>query len=257
LSRATDLRAELRDAALEVTGRFADASNLTVLARTSGGLSCVYKPISGERPLWDFPSGTLARREVAMALLAEALGWAVVPETVLRADGPMGPGACQRYIESAGDPVVRLVAEPFDGWLLVARGEDEHGRSVALVHREGADLRRMALLDAIANNADRKGSHLLTDAAGAVWGIDHGLTFHGEDKLRTVLWGFAEQPVAAAELQPLERLAEHWSALAERLAPYLAQAEIDAARDRLADLLAVRRYPAPEPGWPRLPWPPL
>jgi uncharacterized repeat protein (TIGR03843 family) len=257
LSRAADLRAELRDAALEVTGRFPDASNLTVLARTAGGLPCVYKPISGERPLWDFPSGTLAGREVAMAALAEALGWGGVPETVLRADGPLGPGSCQRYIEPAGDPVVQLVAEPQDGWLLVARGQDEDGRSVALVHRDGADLRRMALLDAVANNADRKGSHLLTDPAGAVWGIDHGLTFHGEDKLRTVLWGFAGQPIAAAERRPLERLAERWDVVAELLAPYLGQVEIDAARNRLAVLLAAGHYPAPEPGWPRLPWPPL
>jgi uncharacterized repeat protein (TIGR03843 family) len=257
LSPAPDIRAELRGAALEVTGRFADASNLTILARTEGGVQCVYKPISGERPLWDFPGGTLAGREVAMAVLAAALHWEGVPETVLRADGPVGPGACQQYVEAAGDPVVQLVAEPPAGWLVVAHGEDEAGRSVSLVHRDRPDLRRLALLDVIANNADRKGGHLLRDAAGRVWGIDHGLTFHADDKLRTVLWGFAEQPIAPDDLGTLQRLAERWDRVARELADYLAEAEIAAARDRLAALLAGGTYPAPEPGWPRLPWPPL
>ncbi len=248
---------ELRDAALEVTGRFAEASNLTLLAQTPGGTRCVYKPVSGERPLWDFPTGSLADREVAMGLLAAALGWDIVPETVLRPDGPLGAGACQRYIEAAGEPVVRLVADPAPGWLVIARGEDDAGRSVALVHRDRPDLRRLALLDAIANNADRKGGHLLRDADDRVWGIDHGLTFHAEDKLRTVLWGFAEQPITAGELRALEGLWQRWDAVAESLSPHLADAEIAATRDRLAGLLAAGCYPSPEPGWPRLPWPPL
>lgn len=247
----------LRTADLEIRGRFADASNVTLLARTADGVDCVYKPISGERPLWDFPSGSLAAREVATWLLADALGWPCVPETALRVDGPMGPGSVQRFVASDGDPVVGLFAEPGPGWLTVARGEDESGASVCLAHRDRADLRRLALLDVIANNSDRKGSHLLTDGQGRVWGIDHGLTWHAEDKLRTVLWGFADQRLAAVELSQLRLLADRWADLADSLAPLLAVEEITAARGRLTGLLATGRYPKPEPGWPRLPWPPL
>jgi uncharacterized repeat protein (TIGR03843 family) len=257
LTLSADLRAELQTAPLRVTGRFADASNLTLLAETAGGLACVYKPVAGERPLWDFPTGTLAGREVAMSELADAVGWDVVPLTVLRADGPHGPGVCQRYVEASGEPVVDLLVAARPGWLMVAAGEDAEGRRVVLAHRDRADLRQLALLDAIANNADRKGGHLLRDAEDRLWGIDHGLTFHTEDKLRTVLWGFAGDPIDAGLLHTLQELAARWETAAARLAPYLAEAEAAAAAGRLAGLLADARFPAPEPGWPRLPWPPL
>lgn len=257
MTLAADLRAELQTAPLRVTGRFADASNLTLLAQTAGGIACVYKPVAGERPLWDFPTGTLAGREIAMWELADAVGWDVVPPTVLRADGPHGPGVCQRYVQASGDPVVDLLVEAAPGWLMVAAGEDAGGRRVVLAHRDRDDLRQLALLDAIANNADRKGGHLLRDAADRLWGIDHGLTFHTDDKLRTVLWGFAGDPIDARLLRALRALRADWDAVAARLAPHLAGEETAAAAGRLAGLLAEARFPAPEPGWPRLPWPPL
>lgn len=247
---------QLRDAGLQVVGRFAEASNLTLLAEADG-LACVYKPTSGERPLWDFPTGTLSQREMATAELARLLGWPLVPPTVLRDDGPFGAGVCQRYIETGPDVVVDLVREVPVGWLLVARGEDEAGQPVSLVHRDTPPLRRLALLDVVANNADRKGSHILCDADGGVWGIDHGLTFHVEDKLRTVLWGFAGQPLGRTEADDLQRLVLTWDAAAAALRGLLRPAEVDAARARLDALLAAGQYPQPAAGWPRLPWPPL
>ena len=257
MTSTADLRAELQTAPLRVTGRFVEASNLTLLAQTNGGVTCVYKPIAGERPLWDFPTGTLAGREVAMWELAVALGWDVVPLTVLRPEGPHGPGVCQRYVEAAGEPVVGLLAEAAPGWLAVARGEDAEGREVVLAHRDRDDLRQLALLDAIANNADRKGGHILRDAGDRLWGIDHGLTFHSEDKLRTVLWGFAHDPIDDALLQSLEALGAQWDLVAQRLAPFLTEEESASAAGRLAGLVAGATFPGPGPGWPRLPWPPL
>lgn len=248
---------QLRSADLEVQGRFPDASNLTLLAHTPDGTRCIYKPISGERPLWDFPAGTLGRREVATCELAGLLGWAdLVPMTVLREDGPLGPGMCQEYVPALDDPAVDLV--PADrvpaGWLVVGYGEGDAGRQVALVHRDEPALRRLALLDAVANNADRKGGHILRAAAG-IRGIDHGLTFHVEDKLRTVLWGFAGAEISPAERAALGALADGVSDGA--LSPWLARTEIAATFERLAGLLRAGTFPEPSAGWPRLPWPAL
>lgn len=246
----------LRDADLRIVGRFAEASNLTLLAEADG-LSCVYKPTAGERPLWDFPTGTLARRERAMAELARLLGWPLVPPSVLRDDGPFGPGLCQLFVESGPDVVVDLVRQVPASWLLVVRGADEAGEQIALVHRDTPALRRLALLDVVANNADRKGGHILCDADGGVWGIDHGLTFHVEDKLRTVLWGFAGQPLGSADAADLRDLMRSWDGAAAAFGQLLSTAEIDAAAARLEALLAAGSYPQPTAGWPRLPWPAL
>ncbi len=256
---AAPVLAALRDSRLRVLGRFADASNLTLLAVTGGGLRCVYKPSSGERPLWDFPTGTLAGREVAMYLLATSIGWDVVPETTLRPDGPYGAGVCQRFVEPGPVAAVRVVAEDADrpaGGRVVAQGEVT-GATVALVHDDAPQLRQIALLDAIANNADRKGGHVITDVRGRLWGIDHGLTFHEQDKLRSVLWGFAGEPIEEALLADLRRLDERWDSVATALGGHLAEVEVAAAHDRLEALLAHRRYPQPTAGWPRLPWPPI
>lgn len=259
MSPEHDLHHRLRTGDLRIVGRFAAASNLTLLAELDDGTACVYKPVSGERPLWDFPAGTLHRRERATAVVGELLGWALVPPTVLREDGPMGPGVCQIFIDAAGPAQVDLL--PADdvptGWLVVAHGEGERGEQVALVHRDSAALRRLALLDVVVNNADRKGGHILTDTHGAVWGIDHGLSFHVEDKLRSVLWGFAGRAIGDDEAAGLHRLAGQWDGAVAALTGLVSPVEIAAAQQRLAALLGSGRYPLPAAGWPRLPWPPL
>lgn len=250
-----DLLRSLAAEPLVVRGAFPEASNAALLAETSDGRRCVYKPDAGERPLWDFPRGTLGARERATYLLAQELGWDLVPATVLREDGPHGPGMCQAFVVEAGQPVVDIVPRPpAAGWLAVAAGQFG-GRDMLLVHRDLPQLRRLALLDIVANNADRKGGHILCGERREIWGIDHGLTWHPEDKLRTVLWGFAGEPLDPGDAGTLARLS--WDRLSEQLAGLVTPGEIAAAEERTARLLECGRFPRPEPGWPRLPWPPM
>jgi uncharacterized repeat protein (TIGR03843 family) len=196
----------------------------------------VYKPIAFERPLWDFPDGTLAHREVAAFLTSEATGWGIVPPTVLR-DGPAGPGMVQLWIDQDDE---------VDAW--------------ELVQRDDRRLRPMALLDAVLNNTDRKGSHILPVRDGDAihfYGVDHGVCFSAEPKLRTVLWGWRGRPIQGAEQDVLRRLrAEIEGGLGEQLAELLEPAEVDAARARLDALLVTSRFPQPTPDWPAVPWPP-
>ena len=181
----------------------------------------MYKPVRGERPLWDFPRGTLANREAASYVVSAAGGWDVVPPTVLR-DGPAGRGTVQLWIEGLDgsgaedgpalprpDELVDLVprgkVEP--GWLPVFEAESYTGEPVVVVHADRPDLAGVAVLDVVINNADRKGSHLVLDRRGSLWGFDHGLSFHEELKLRTVLWGWAGAPLPDVELSRLDGLA--------------------------------------------------
>lgn len=241
---------------LRIVGRFTDASNLTLLAETEGK-RCIYKPTSGERPLWDFPTGTLGHRELATYMLATELGWPIVPATVWREDGPMGAGICQEFIDAGPEVVVDLFSpgEVPAGWHSVVSGETDAGEPIELAHAMTADLQAIAAFDIVVNNADRKGSHLLTDHSGRSWGIDHGLSFHVEDKLRTVLWGFADTSIPANLLSDLSTLAARWEDL--DLRQWLSPAEIQLTGQRLTDLIEAGRYPTPSPGWPRLPWPPI
>jgi uncharacterized repeat protein (TIGR03843 family) len=241
---------------LLVEGQLAAASNAT-LRCTIDGERVVYKPMSGERGLWDFPTHTLGRREVAAFALSEALGWDVVPLTVWRPDGPFGPGMCQRWIEGDAD-LVDLV-RPDDvppGWHTVLRAHNDYGERVYVVHADLIDLQRIALLDVVANNADRKGGHILRDQAGHVWGIDHGVTFSEEEKLRTVLWGWAGIEIPSdldAEMASLDDLAAH--GLDEVLGPWLSPREVQVTRARMRHLIDGRRFPYPSEGWPAIPWP--
>jgi hypothetical protein len=229
----------LREGDLEVLGRLPGSSNqaLVVLVHHAGlaePIHAVYKATVAERPLFDFPIGTLARREVAAFLVSEATGWGLVPPTVLR-DGPYGVGMVQQWIH--GDPSVDLVA---------------------LVVEDDPRLRRMAVFDAIVNNTDRKGGHLLPMPDGHVYGVDHGVTFSIEPKLRTVLWGWVGTPFEAVELAGLEQVraglrADLGAALRELLDP----AEVTATKRRVASLLRFRRFPRPNPDWPSIPWPPF
>jgi uncharacterized repeat protein (TIGR03843 family) len=251
-------------------GRLADASNATLFATLGPHeVPVVYKPAAGERPLWDFARGTLHRREVATFLLDEALGFGLVPETVLR-EGPFGAGSVQRWVGPLpGEPVepgagvVDVVGTgdlddggPRHGWKVVVEAYDERGREVVLCHADDARLAAMAVLDALANNADRKGGHVLDAGEGRIAGVDHGLTFHTERKLRTVLWGWSGDPVPEALLTAVERVHEGLDGdLGERLRDLLDPDEVQALRRRCRVLLRTGLFPQRRGDGPSIPWP--
>jgi uncharacterized repeat protein (TIGR03843 family) len=257
---------------LEVVGRIRAASNATFLARV-GDVSVVYKPVAGEKPLWDFPDGTLAAREVAAYLVSEALGWGVVPRTWLR-DGPHGPGMVQLWqdVDAAQSPVDVMPTDqvPRDGVRTVLEGVDEADRPVSVVHEDSPSLRRMAVFDAVVNNADRKGGHVLPLPDGRRLGVDHGVTFHVEPKLRTVLWGWLGEPLDDDELAGVEGVRAGLGSgvatatgttsgtdgdLGHRLRGLLAPDEVAALAGRCDRLLRTARFPAPEGDMPAVPWP--
>ena len=253
-------QADLVDGDLQLTGRIMPASNATFVGRI-GTVEVVYKPVTGERPLWDFPDGDLARREVAAYLLSESFGWNVVPRTWLR-DGPMGIGMVQLWQDA--DPeqeAVTVVAAgdmPVEGWCHVFDGLDAYDRPVSLIHEDSAELRRMAVFDVVVNNADRKGGHILEMPGGHRHGIDHGLTFHSEHKLRTVLWGWLGERLDAEELAGVERVRSVLPGeLGDALAPLLTDAEIEALIARCDRLVREACFPAPEGPMPAVPWPPF
>jgi uncharacterized repeat protein (TIGR03843 family) len=249
---ATSSRPELR-------GRILPASNATFLAELEGR-EVVYKPIAGERPLWDFPDGTLAGREVAAYLVSEALGWDVVPRTWC-GQGPHGPGMLQDWqtVDPEQDAVtlVRAGQVP-EGWFAVFDGVDDRDRDVTLVHEDTAPLRRMAVFDVLVNNADRKGGHVLPMPDGHRYGVDHGVAFHHEPKLRTVLWGWAGTPLTDEERADVGAvLSALRGELGERLGEHLTRLEIRALEQRTERLLARGELPGPHGGWPPIPWPPF
>ena len=224
---------------MTVLGQILASSNYAFLARVEDdGLQAlaVYKPRRGEIPLWDFPQGTLCVREVAAYLLSQALGWPLIPPTVLR-EGSYGPGMLQLYIEA-----------------------DVEAHYFTLRGQRRADLIPVAIFDILTNNADRKGGHLLLDREDRIWAIDHALTFHPEPKLRTVIWDFAGEPVPQAYLAGLNELLTH---LAPRdpfcgmLAKLLAEDEVCALRQRVEGLLAAAVFPEPDPARRQVPWPPI
>jgi uncharacterized repeat protein (TIGR03843 family) len=223
---------------LSVEGRVMDASNATFYCAVTDGTrtaGCVYKPVAGERPLWDYPDGTLAERETAAYEVSAATGWLVVPPTVYR-EGPAGPGMVQLWID---------VDETVD----IAR---------FMRRRDVERLRRIAVFDAVVNNSDRKGGHLLPTEDGWVFGIDHGVSFSVEDKLRTVLWQWAGARLPADAREVLARVrAELDGELGERLGSLLTRREVWAVRSRVDRLLAAGRHPEPSGDWPAVPWPPI
>jgi uncharacterized repeat protein (TIGR03843 family) len=250
--------AELVTGPLEITGRITTASNATFLG-TIGETVVVYKPSAGEKPLWDFPGGDLANREAAAYLVSEAFGWNVVPRTWIR-DGPLGAGMVQLFQEQdeAQDPVDLVAPEavPEEGWRTVFDGEDEYDRPVVLIHEDSAVLRRMAVFDVVVNNADRKGAHILPMTDGHRHGVDHGLTFHVEHKLRTVLWGWLGDELTADELAGVARVRDEVAGdLGEALGELISQGEIRAFAGRCDRLLSTARFPAPHGHMPAVPWP--
>ncbi|MFP3338488.1 SCO1664 family protein [Micrococcus sp. SIMBA_131] len=249
---------ELVTGELTLTGRITTASNATFLGAI-GDTPVVYKPVAGEAPLWDFPAGTLARREVAAHRVSEALGWEIVPRTWLR-EGPFGEGMVQLWQEQdpEQDAVDLFPADevPASGWLTILEGEDEEGRRLALAHEDSATLRRMAMFDVIVNNADRKGAHILAMPDGHRYGVDHGLTFHVADKLRTVLWGWIGEELSAEERDGVARVLDGLDGeLGRGLAELLSAEEIGALAERCTQLLDDGIFPAPSGRTPAVPWP--
>ena len=223
---------------LDVEGRLVEASNTTLYCsvRHRGLLAaCVYKPAAGERPLWDFPEGTLAEREVAAFEVSAASGWQIVPPTVYR-DGPFGPGMVQLWIDV--DDTVDVVS-------LVRRSNSQQ-------------LRRIAVFDAVINNADRKGGHLLPTRTGHIYGVDHGVTFNADPKLRTLLWQWAGQALTDDAIDTLRALrAQLEGPLGNRLRELLTTREVRRTVRRIDHLLGARCHPWPDGDWPAIPWPPM
>ena len=218
---------------LVVTGRLVDASNATLFASLTyedQSMNAIYKPVAGERPLWDFPDGALANREYAAFLVSEYLDLGLVPLTVLR-DGPYGDGMVQEWIDI-----------------------DESIDLGSFFSTDNADLRTMAFFDAIINNTDRKIGHLLPTASGELYGCDHGVTFHAEDKLRTVLWQWAGDSLTDAELLLLNKLSTGLGFDLD-LSSHLTSLEIAAIKNRVSRLIAFAAMPQPNPNWPAVPWP--
>jgi uncharacterized repeat protein (TIGR03843 family) len=224
---------------LEVEGRLVVASNATMYCTVRQGgqeAACVYKPVAGERPLWDFASGSLAGREVAAYAVSRTAGWNIVPPTVFR-DGPFGPGMCQLWIDA--DTSVDLVA--------LARSADNRA------------LRDMAVFDAVFNNADRKIGHLLPVSDGRLFGCDHGVCFSEEYKLRTVLWQWRGRGLPKRAIEALTRLQQALAQeeLAAELSGLLTPDEVTATIQRVELLLDHRVHPFPPEDWPAVPWPPI
>lgn len=239
-----------------IVGRLMQASNATFLVDLGEDRQAIHKPVAGEKPLWDFPDGTLGHRELAAHDLSLAAGFDVVPRTVWIEDGPAGPGMVQAWVEVDDDELVDLVPEADadqPGWLKIFTGLDAHEQPVAVVHADDSRLRRVALFDVVINNSDRKGGHVLV-SEGTVFGVDHGLAFHIEPKLRTVLWGWAGQPLTEEERHLLEEAAR---VCEPTLEPWLSEAEVTATRQRIDDLLEAGHFPEPGREWPTIPWPPF
>ena len=221
---------DIADSSLEVVGRLVDASNASLLCSLEDGTQVIYKPIAGERPLWDFPDGNLASREVAAFYISELGDFAIVPKTVLR-DGPFGMGAVQAWIDT-----------------------DESFDITDLASSSNLRIREMALFDALINNADRKFGHILYIDDSNILGCDHGVSFHTENKLRTVLWQFADTPLKPEEIAKVGKVLD---ALDEKyLESLLTRSEIEAFIDRARFLLEIGKLPMPNHNWPPVPWPP-
>ncbi|GAC1455971.1 MAG: SCO1664 family protein [Candidatus Limnocylindrales bacterium] len=228
----------LQDGELAIEGRIVEASNATFLGTTRQGdavRTCVYKPVRGERPLDDFPDGTLGKRERAAFLVSDRCGWDIVPPTVFRETGPYGPGMTQLWIDI--DPAADIIA--------MVNGDDPR-------------LRRMAAFDAAVNNADRKGGHILPTPEGHIYGVDHGICFAAEPKLRTILWAWRGQPLEPSELALLRQTRTALDgALGGELRTLLSRAEVRALGHRLDALLASGCFPMPDPYRMVIPWPPF
>lgn len=261
-NRLLNVAALLEAGDLVIKGRLVDASNATLLAEVETGnpegskIDCIYKPSAGERPLWDFPRGTLANREIATYKLARAVGLTCVPVTVPRLDGPLGAGMAQLWIPEADyQTLVRVrTPEPEDPrYLQVIHARGANGEDVVVEHLDDPTLRRLALFDWVTNNADRKGGHLFL-ADEHIYAVDHGLTWHVEPKQRTVLWGWSGERFNDDDIKFLSQMQdelvkpEQWHEL-------LTDDELLAAQRRAEELHKEGEFPRPASSEPNIPWP--
>lgn len=221
---------DLDKGAVTVLGRITDASNATLLAEVNGS-KVVYKPIAGERPLWDFPDGNLAQREFAAYLISDSLGFDIVPKSVLR-EGPYGPGLVQLWMEP--DPEIDIVS---------------------LAQSDADEIRRMALFDLIINNGDRKFGHILPVTLHQIHGCDHGVAFHVENRLRTVLWQWAGQEFLESEIELLKESIELFHS--DSLSNLITNEEREASIARSQSHIEAGSFPFPSEDWPAVPWPPF
>lgn len=230
----------LQKGSFELQGQFLSGSNYTFLGDLAHGdlkFQVVYKPVRGEQPLWDFPHGSLSRREVAAYLTSESLGWDLVPPTVLRKEGPLGPGSLQYYVEH----------DPNDHYFNF--GDQDRQR-----------LRPVVVFDLILNNADRKGGHILRDTQDHLWLIDHGLCFHAEEKLRTVVWDFSGEEIPRELMASVSELIDQLKEgerLQVQLLQYLRSGEVSAMLGRARRLCETGRFPSPPSSRRSYPWPPV
>jgi hypothetical protein len=230
----------LQKGEISLQGEFVWGSNYTFFVQVEKdqeNIRAVYKPIRGEQPLWDFPKSTLARREVAAYLVSEALSWELVPPTIFRRKGPLGPGSMQQFIE---------------------HNAEYHYFSFSVSDRQR--LRPMVLFDVLINNADRKGGHILLDADNHVWLIDHGICFHQDDKLRTVVWDFAGEPIPPELITDLINFQQSFhpaSELITALQKYISPGEITAMELRARQLIESGHFTEPDPQRRPYPWPPV
>lgn len=232
-----DARSAIEFGEIEITGRLVDASNATLFGHVTGAngeeISVIYKPIAGERPLWDFPDGTLAAREVAAYQFSDFAGFNLVPLTILR-DGPYGLGAVQEWVEV-----------------------DQEIDIIDLAQSRDQALRRLVLFDAIINNTDRKIGHLLPTQTGELFACDHGVCFHQEDKLRTVLWQWRAEELLGEDFDLLHSVNNRFDDFASLVEELLTPTEIAATKMRIERLIQTRVYPSPSDDWPAIPWPPI
>ncbi|MBI4673205.1 MAG: SCO1664 family protein [Chloroflexi bacterium] len=239
-ARREKVRELLTRGEITLEGMVPWSSNYTYLVTIKcGDVECsgIYKPQCGERPLWDFEDGSLCKREVAAYELSAYLGFPNIPVTVLRADGPQGLGMVQQFID-----------------------HQRRENFFTLRDKYRAEMQKIAVFDALVNNTDRKGGHVLVDARGAVWSIDHGVTFHQDPKLRTVIWDFVDEPIPAPLITQLEKLRaalKSGDTIRTQLESLLARSEVRAVGMRLIELLRARVYPSPPEDWPHIPWPPV
>jgi uncharacterized repeat protein (TIGR03843 family) len=233
----TDVKKTITTGKLSVTGRLVDASNATLFGHVTGEnnseVSIIYKPIAGERPLWDFPDGTLAAREVAAYLFSEFGRFNIVPFTILR-DGPFGLGSVQEWVEI-----------------------DESVDIIDLAQSRDKRLRKIIIFDALINNTDRKIGHLLPSRTGELFVCDHGVCFHEEDKLRTVLWQWRTEPLSEHETEILFDLRKRFHSFQELSRDLLTEKELNATLARINRMIASAIFPTPSEDWPAVPWPPI
>lgn len=235
-TKSPNIQEHLLKGEITVSGRLVDASNATLFGSSTykeKSISIIYKPIAGERPLWDFADGNLASREYASFLVSEIAGWNIVPSTVITT-GPFGEGMVQEWIDI-----------------------DESIDLATFYKQDDARLRTIALFDAVINNTDRKIGHLLPTLDSHLFACDHGVTFHVENKLRTVLWQWADKPLNEREISDLNALKIHLEQPDCQIIPLITNAEYEALLSRIARLISSRKFPLPNPDWPAVPWPPF